>query len=120
MPRLDAAIWDSTEGLPSGSACADKVTASTVMPPNMVTASTPIAARVAAALRACGARNAGTPLLIASTPVRAVQPDANARTSSTAVRTPPTAVVCRTGFVDDSAGGRSPNRPRATAKANIR
>src|SRR5690242_7071992 len=52
--------------------------ASTVVPVNIATARPPIARRVRAALRDLGGRNAGTPLLIASTPVRAVQPDENA------------------------------------------
>ena len=37
--------------------------------------------RVVAALRLLGLRNAGTPLEMASTPVRAAQPDENARAS---------------------------------------
>ena len=37
-----------------------------------------MATRVRAALRDFGARKAGTPLLMASTPVRAVHPDENA------------------------------------------
>ena len=45
-----------------------------IMPMNMVTASPPSIASVVAALRDFGLRNAGTPLLIASTPVRAAQP----------------------------------------------
>ncbi len=48
------------------------------MPTNMLTASAPMAVSVLAALRALGLRNDGTPLLMASTPVSAVQPDANA------------------------------------------
>ena len=46
------------------------------------TAITPIITNVIAAFRAFGFSNAGTPLLIASTPVNAVHPEANARTSS--------------------------------------
>ena len=41
-------------------------------------AMTPMMARVWAAFRACGRRKAGTPLEMASTPVRAVDPDENA------------------------------------------
>ena len=44
----------------------------------METESTPIIPRVAAAFRACGRRNAGTPFEMASTPVSAVDPDENA------------------------------------------
>lgn len=56
--------------------------ASAVIPANMVTESRPIAARVLAALRLLGRRKAGTPLLIASTPVSAVHPEAKARMAS--------------------------------------
>src|SRR6476469_1099154 len=49
-----------------------------VIPTNMATARVPIAVNVRAALRALGGWKAGTPLLMASTPVRAVQPDENA------------------------------------------
>ena len=48
----------------------------------MVTAIMPSRRSVVAALRLLGLRNAGTPLLMASTPVRAAQPDENARASS--------------------------------------
>ena len=44
---------------------------------------TPIDISVLAALRACGRRNAVTPFEIASTPVSALQPEANARSSTT-------------------------------------
>jgi hypothetical protein len=53
--------------------------ASATMPENIVTAMTPSISRVVAALRLLGCRNAGTPLLIASTPVRAAQPEEKAR-----------------------------------------
>ena len=46
---------------------------------------TAIATRVLAALRASGGLNAGTPLAIASTPVSATEPLANARRTSTRV-----------------------------------
>ena len=49
------------------------------MPMNMVIEKKPMMARVSAAFFALGFWKAGTPLLIASTPVRAVQPEANAR-----------------------------------------
>jgi len=61
-----------------------------VIPENMVIARTPMISRVAAAFLLFGFWNAGTPLLIASTPVSAVQPDANARRHSRRVKTPPT------------------------------
>jgi hypothetical protein len=50
-----------------------------IRPRNIVTASTPIISSVVAALRPFGLRNAGTPLLIASTPVSAALPEENAR-----------------------------------------
>ena len=53
--------------------------ASAVMPTNMLIAIVPMSARVVAAFWLLGLRNAGTPLAIASTPVSAVQPEANAR-----------------------------------------
>src|SRR5215468_12098866 len=52
--------------------------ASTVMPTNIVMASTAIATSVADAFFDSGGRNAGTPFDTASTPVMAVQPFANA------------------------------------------
>jgi hypothetical protein len=60
------------------------------MPANMLTDSAPMIVSVFAALRGLGLRNAGTPLLMASTPVSAVQPDANAFRNSDRVRMPPT------------------------------
>ncbi|GAA3411093.1 hypothetical protein GCM10018952_18350 [Streptosporangium vulgare] len=45
----------------------------------MVTETRPIISRVFAAFLLLGLRKAGTPLLIASTPVRAAQPEENAR-----------------------------------------
>lgn len=52
-----------------------------MMPQNIVTASRPIIASVVAAFLLFGLRKAGTPLLIASTPVSAAQPEENARSS---------------------------------------
>ncbi len=53
--------------------------ASAVIPANMATAIPPSRASVVAAFLLLGLRNAGTPLLIASTPVSAVQPEEKAR-----------------------------------------
>ena len=58
------------------------------MPTNMATVSAPMMASVAAALRLFGFLKLGTPLLTASTPVRAVQPDAKARSTSATSRRP--------------------------------
>src|SRR5262252_5752182 len=60
--------------------------ASTVMPTNIVMASTAIATSVADAFFDSGGRNAGTPFDTASTPVIAVQPFANAVSSRKVVR----------------------------------
>ena len=48
------------------------------IPRNIVTEMIPMIRRVSEAFFDCGRRNAGTPLEIASTPVRAVEPDENA------------------------------------------
>ena len=45
----------------------------------------PMSASVVAAFLLLGLRNAGTPLLIASTPVSAAQPDEKARASRNAI-----------------------------------
>ncbi len=50
-----------------------------MIPMNSVMATMPSSSSVVAALRDLGFRNAGTPLLIASTPVSAALPDENAR-----------------------------------------
>ena len=60
-----------------------------VTPANMETAMRPSRASVVAAFLLLGLRNAGTPLLIASTPVSAVQPEENARSSRKISATPP-------------------------------
>ena len=64
-----------------------------VMPANMVIARTPMMASVAAALRLFGGRKEGTPLLTASTPVSAVQPEANARSPRARTNVPPVAAI---------------------------
>ena len=61
--------------------CTWLISASAVTPANIDTAMTPSRASVVAAFLLFGLRNAGTPLLIASTPVSAVQPEENARSS---------------------------------------
>ncbi len=55
--------------------------ASRMMLRNIVTAIAPSRNSVVAALRLLGLRKAGTPLEMASTPVRAAQPDEKARAS---------------------------------------
>ena len=58
------------------------------MPTNITTVIAPMIASVAAALSAFGLRKFGTPLLTASTPVRAVHPDENARSASATTSSP--------------------------------
>ena len=55
---------------------------------NNETAMQPSSSSVVAALRDFGFRNAGTPLLMASTPVRAAQPDENARATRNTIANP--------------------------------
>ena len=68
----------------------------------------PMIASVAAALPALGRRKLGTPLLTASTPVSAVQPDENARSASPRTRRPDTWCSGVMAKPADSAVGASP------------
>jgi hypothetical protein len=61
----------------------------TVMPTNIVARISAIQPSVIAALRDSGGRKAGMPLEIASMPVMAVQPEANARSTRNPVRASP-------------------------------
>src|ERR1022692_1592436 len=70
------AICDTTESVELGRACVP--TARYETPTKIVIATTPSTPRVRAAFFDCGRRNALTPFAIASTPVRALAPDANA------------------------------------------
>jgi hypothetical protein len=63
--------------------------ASTRIDTAMLIATVPSRRSVVAALRPLGLRNAGTPLLIASTPVRAAEPEANARMTRNTIARPP-------------------------------
>ena len=65
--------------------------ASAVTEMNMLTAMTPRRSSVRAAFSLFGGLNAGTPLLIASTPVSAVHPDENARSTRNTLASPPKA-----------------------------
>ncbi len=86
---------------------------------NMLTDSPPMITNVRAALRPLGLRKAGTPLLIASTPVRAVQPEANARIARNTVNSPPTRVTWGSGSVALTASGSPPPKTAwPAAKAN--
>ena len=76
------AIWDTTDGYPPSFGTASISIARYETPMKKVIARTPRMPSVRAALRAWGRRNALTPLAIASTPVRAVDPEAKARMST--------------------------------------
>ncbi len=81
------------------------------MPANIDSAAAPISASVLAALRLLGLRNAGTPLAMASTPVRAVHPAANARSTKNRKASPTRPVVSgRTSTPALSACGASPEK----------
>ncbi len=62
---------------------------SAIIETSIVTAIEPMSSRVVAAFLLFGFWKAGTPLLIASTPVRAAQPDENARSMRNARARPP-------------------------------
>ena len=80
------AIWETTESVELGIAWT--WTARYETPRNIVIAIVPSTASVLAAFFPCGCRNALTPFAIASTPVRAVEPDENARSRTKSVITP--------------------------------
>ena len=75
--------------------CTCEAIASAVIPANIVIDSTPMITSVVAALRLFGASKAGTPFETASTPVSAVQPEANARRTRKTSGSPPVSVACR-------------------------
>ena len=81
---------------------------------NMVTESSPSSSSVVAAFFDFGLRNAGTPLLIASTPVSAAAPWVNERsTSSTSampVNASPSASRCRSALSARTGSPRSSTR----------
>lgn len=76
MPSARSRAVATTEG---SATFTPEASPSAMMPPNMVTAIRPIMSSVVAALRLLGLRKAGTPLLMASTPVSAAQPVEKAR-----------------------------------------
>src|SRR5215213_4933460 len=92
----------------SAATCTLVIRASAVIPTKMTIVRPPMIASVAAALRLDGFRKLGTPLLTASTPVSAVHPDANARSSSSASSSPENSPVECTLMLADSARGASP------------
>ena len=82
-----------------------------MMPMNSETAIRPSINNVVAALRDLGFRNAGTPLLIASTPVSAALPDENARATRKTNANPSTSPCseCISKSADSARSG-SPSR----------
>ena len=68
--------------------CTFAIRASAVIPTNITMVSPPMIARVAPRCGSWARLKLGTPLLTASTPVRAVHPDANARSSSATSSSP--------------------------------
>ncbi len=97
LPKTASATWEITgcwtKSGPTGTPLSSRLVAGDsairtlvdmarpMIPQNMVTARMPMSARVVAAFLLLGLRKAGTPLLIASTPVRAAQPEEKARSS---------------------------------------
>ena len=84
--------------------------ASMMIPMNNVTEMTPSNNSVVAALRDLGFRKAGTPLLMASTPVSAALPDENARATKNTNANPSTSPCseCKSKPADSARNG-SPN-----------
>ena len=80
------------------------------MPISSATAMVPSSSSVVAALRDFGLRNAGTPLLIASTPVSAAQPDENALATRN-IRAKPMISPC-SGCISKAADSACRSRPR--------
>ena len=94
-PRWNTAraICETTESVELGRAW--RCTARYETPRKSVIAITPSTPSVFAAFFPCGWRNALTPFAIASTPVRAVEPDENARSRTNSVIAPvPTGSAC--------------------------
>src|SRR5215469_2131108 len=80
------ATWETTESVLLGRVC--RWTARYDTPRNIVIATTPRTPSVRAAFFACGRLNAPTPFAIASTPVSALAPDANAFSTRKIVSVP--------------------------------
>jgi hypothetical protein len=83
-------------------------------PENISTEMPPSSISVVAALRDFGLRNAGTPLLIASTPVSAAQPCVNERSTSSASARPVSASPCASSSM--SALGARTSSPSSSTR----
>ena len=79
LPKTEPATIATTDGPPSSAGRMPKWIATTVIPMNRTPSRIAIASIVLPAFFASGGLKAGTPLAIASTPVRATEPPANAR-----------------------------------------
>ena len=92
--------------------------ASAVIPANIAIESAPMITRVEAALRLFGGSKAGMPFETASTPVSAVQPEANARRTRKTTSSPPVSAAWRSWYAALSAVRPSPNAIRAKPTAS--
>ena len=81
-PKVACAARATIEAPPGFVGRSPYATATTVSPMNRMPSRTAIAVMVLAAFFASGGLNAGTPLAMASTPVSATEPPANALSSS--------------------------------------
>jgi hypothetical protein len=84
-PKTAVATWAIAVGPPSLVGWNPKATPTTAIPMKMTARRTAMIDIVLAAFFDSGGLNAGTPLAMASTPVRATDPPANARNSSRSV-----------------------------------
>jgi len=100
----------------SSTNCRPVSRASQTMPTSMVTATTPSMNRVVAAFRLFGARKAGTPLEIASTPVSAAQPEEKLRSSRNAIAHP--VVSLHSAAMTRSALGARRSWPSSTTRTS--
>ena len=90
------------------------------MPANIVVAMRPMKTSVAAALRLLGSSKPGTPLETASTPVSAVQPEANARSTRNTVSRPPVSATPCSSYCALSAVMPEPKATLAKPTASMR
>ena len=112
--KTPRAISDSTDGVPVAVGAACICTASHETPRNIAIAIAPRIASVIAAFLPCGFLNALTPFAIASTPVSAVEPDANARRTTNRVTAPaPGSSGCGTTALRARARRRTAPKPTA-------
>src|SRR5438132_5447119 len=100
LGNVARATCDTTESVVLGRACS--FTARKETPRKSVIAITPSTPSVVAAFFPCGRRKALTPFAIASTPVSAVEPDENARSTRNTVTAPVPAGI---GFGTTACGG---------------